>query len=281
MDKKIFFSIIIPAYNRKRFLEKAIDSVLSQTIPAFELIIVDDGSTDGTKDIVLSRQDHRIKYLYQNNRGVSSARNKGLREATGNFIAFLDSDDWWAREKLKKAVTYIHKYPGIKIFHTEETWFKNGQFLKQMAKHRKPTGWVYTDALPLCCISISTAVINRSVFNDIGYFDESLEACEDYDFWLRATNKYEVKLIPEALTLKDGGRPDQLSSRVWGLDRFRIIALEKMLKSGDLTEEKYKKTFQQLSRKCGIFSLGAEKRGKTKEAEYYKKIMEKYKPGLS
>ncbi len=279
MNKKIFFSVIIPSYNRKPLLKKSVDSVLSQTIAEFELIIVDDGSTDGTGDLISSYHDDRIKYLSGENRGVSYARNKGLRTATGDHIAFLDSDDWWSEVKLERTAEYIRKYPEINIFHTEEVWFKNGKILKQMAKHKKPTGWVYLKALPLCCISISTAVINKTVFDDIGIFDESLEACEDYDFWLRATNKYEVKLIPEDLTLKDGGRPDQLSSRVWGLDRFRITALGKMLTSGGLSDDDSKKTFEMLTEKCRIFSLGCEKRGKSKEADYYRNLPEKYSCG--
>ncbi|MFH1798865.1 MAG: glycosyltransferase [Candidatus Omnitrophota bacterium] len=264
------FSVIIPTFNRLAFLEKAVNSVLAQTFLNFELIVIDDGSTDETKTLMSSYDDKRITYVYQKNQGVSRARNNALLLAKGNYIAFLDSDDWWKKEKLEKAAEYIKKYPYISIFHTEETWFRNGNLLAQKKKHKKPSGFVYKDALPLCCISISTAVIKKMVFNIIGVFDENLEACEDYDFWLRAVNRYEVKLIPEELTLKDGGRPDQLSSKIWGLDRFRIRALEKLLASGVLTKADYKITFKELEKKCGIFALGARKRGKLKEAEFYR-----------
>lgn len=276
MNKKIFFSIIIPTFNRAAFLETAINSVLNQTYPNFELIIINDGSNDSTKHLIDSYSDIRLSYSYHPNHGVSFSRNKGLAASKGEFIAFLDSDDRWAPEKLKTTMTYIQRYPEINIFHTEEIWYRNGELLPQLSKHKKPTGWVYTKALPLCCIGMSTSVINRSVFDDIGIFDETLEACEDYDFWLRSTNKYEVKLIPEELTIKDGGRSDQLSSKIWGLDRFRIKALEKMLLSEELTKEKYNKTFKTLSEKCRIFALGAEKRGKTKEVEFYRNLPSKY-----
>lgn len=276
MDSQIFFSVIIPAYNREKFLKKCVDSVFRQSYPHFELIIVDDGSTDGTKGLISSYDDKRILYFYQDNKGVSRARNKGLELARGGFIAFLDSDDRWTGDKLEKSLRYIREYPEICIFHTEEIWYRKGRLLKQLPVHKKPDGHVYRNALPLCCISISTAVIKRTVFDDIGVFDEDLEACEDYDFWLRATNKYDVKLIPEDLTLKDGGRPDQLSSSVWGLDRFRIKALKKMISSGDLSAENRKATMNELRKKCDIFARGCEKRGKTEDAEYYRGFPGKY-----
>ncbi|MGB3081915.1 MAG: glycosyltransferase family 2 protein, partial [Candidatus Omnitrophota bacterium] len=129
---------------------------------------------------------------------------------------------------------------------------------------------------PLCCISISTAAINKEVFGEIGTFDEILKACEDYDFWLRVTNKYEVKLIPEYLTIKDGGRPDQLSASVWGLDRFRIMSLEKMLSSRDLSKENYADTLSEFRKKCKIFAAGAEKKGRVATASFYISLPEKY-----
>ncbi len=276
MDGQPFFSVIIPAFNRVSFLGKCINSVLAQSYTDLEMIIIDDGSTDGTKKLITSYKDERINYFYQQNHGVAHARNRGLALAKGEFIAFLDSDDWWDPEKLEKSVGFINRFPRIRIFHSEEIWYKKGGLLEQRSKHKKPTGFVYKNSLPLCCISISTAVIHRDVFNAIGLFDESMEACEDYDFWIRATAEYEVKLIPEALTLKDGGRPDQLSSRVWGLDRFRIKALEKALSSGLLSPEYYGLTLKELKKKCSIFAKGCEKRGKIKKSEYYLKLSEKY-----
>jgi len=270
-----FFSVIIPTFNRKDFLKIAIESVLEQTCRDFELIIVDDGSTDGTETILDNYEDQKIKYLLQENKGVSSARNRGLEESKGRFIAFLDSDDKWVDEKLETTIEYIDKYPDINIFHSEETWYKNKKLHNQKNKHKKPDGYVYFKALPLCCISISTAVIRRDVFDDIGVFDETLPACEDYDFWLRATQKYDVKLIPEYLTIKDGGRPDQLSSQP-GLDKYRIQALEKMLSSKKLSGDQYEHTRIELQKKCKIYAKGAEKRGKLKEAEFYKEFANKY-----
>jgi len=232
-----------------------VDSALNQTFTDFELIIIDDGSSDDTSHMLHSYEDKRITFITQSNHGVAHARNRGLEKANGEFIAFLDSDDRWTEKKLEKAAEHIKQFPSIRIFHTEEVWYRGGKFLAHKAKHKNPSGYVYKNALPLCCISISTAVIKKEVLNTIGTFDESLEACEDYDFWLRATSKYEVKLIPEELTLKDGGRADQLSSSVWGLDRFRIKALEKMILSKSLKEDDRIATIKELEKKCKIYML--------------------------
>ena len=276
MNAQTFFSVIVPTFNRKNLLKKAVDSVLNQTFHDFELIIIDDGSADGTNKLIGSYDDSRIKYIYQDNAGVSSARNSGLSIASGTFVAFLDSDDFWVPEKLEKTHENIQRFPRISIFHTEEIWYRNGKLLNQKKKHKKPSGLVYTNALALCCISISTAVIKKDVFESVGCFDENMEACEDYDFWLRVTHKYEVKLIPEKLTIKDGGRDDQLSSRIWGLDRFRIKSLEKMLVSGTLNSRHRNATLKELRKKCRVFAAGAEKRGKIKETDYYRTLPEKY-----
>jgi len=270
------FSVIIPTYNRREFLQKAVATVLSQTFGDWELIIVDDGSTDDTAAMVAGYTDARIRCVVQENQGPAAARNYGLRLATAPWAAFLDSDDWWLPEKLQRAQEFIERCPEISVFHTKEVWFRRGKFLPQKRRHQKPDGRVYRQALPLCCISISTAVVRRSVFEQVGVFDESFEACEDYDLWLRITSRYEVRLIPEALTEKDGGRPDELSVRIWGLDRFRIRALVKMLETGELAPEDQSATVAELVKKCRIFAQGARKRGRIREAQDYERLAGRY-----
>jgi glycosyltransferase involved in cell wall biosynthesis len=276
MSAQPFFSAIIPTFNRAEFLKKAVSSVLEQSYTDLELIVSDDGSEDNTEHVIRSFDDPRLRYISSSNKGVSSARNRALKKACGRYIAFLDSDDSWEPGKLATTLEYIRSYPEISIFHTEEIWYREGKILEQKKKHRKPEGYVYINALPLCCISISTAVIKAELLEEAGGFDEDLEACEDYDLWLRLTSRHPVKLIPRPLTLKDGGRPDQLSSRIWGLDRFRIKALEKMLASEGLSGEYAKATLAELRRKCRIFALGAEKRGRTEAAEHYRGLPDRY-----
>jgi len=164
MSKKPFFSVIIPTYNRKDFLPIAVESVLEQTFSDYELIVVDDGSTDGTAEwlrLSLNRAG-AIKYIYQAHQGVSSARNCGIKNAKGEFIAFLDSDDRFCRQKLEITYEHIQNNPDYKIFHTDEVWYRNGKLLPQKDYHRKPTGFIFKQALKLCCISLSTAVVKKT-----------------------------------------------------------------------------------------------------------------------
>ena len=293
MDKQPFFSIIIPTYNRREFLKIAVDSVLSQSFSDYELIVVDDGSTDNTKEIVHSswliahsREKHNrqlnagryslntVRYIYQSNRGPAAARNRGIKEAKGKFICFLDSDDRFRKQKLEIAYSYINKYPQYRIFHTDEIWYRNGKMLPQKAYHKKPDGYVFRNSLRMCSISISTAVINREVFEKVGLFDENMPACEDYDFWLRAASLYPIKLIPNPLTIKEGGHPDQQSKKFIAMDSFRIYAINKILVSGRLNGEQKKYAVNELKKKCRIYIEGAKKRNKDKEVQYYSNLIE-------
>lgn len=257
MSKQPFFSVIIPTYNRKNFFKIALESVLKQSFTDYELIVVDDGSTDNTKEIIDQINSEKISYFYQENRGPAAARNKGIKQAKGQFICFLDSDDRFCTQKLEITHDYIKKHPGYQIFHTEETWYRNGRILSQKKHHQKPTGESFKRATELCCISPSTAVIKKSLFKTIGYFDEKLPVCEDYDFWLRVTAQYPLFLIPEYLTIKEGGHSDQQSKKYPAMDRFRIYALEKILKTLPSESTNYRLAYAQLRRKILIYLKGA------------------------
>ncbi|MGI9534449.1 MAG: glycosyltransferase family 2 protein [Thermodesulfobacteriota bacterium] len=270
-----FFSVIIPTYNRKDFLKTSVDSVLNQTFQDFEIIIVDDGSTDHTVTLLTDYRGKGINYIFASHHGVSHARNSGIRISRGNYIAFLDSDDRWDERKLEIMLQYIEEFPEISIFHTEEIWYRKGKILKQKEKHKKYDGYIYQNCLPLCSIGMSTSVVKLSLFEKIGYFDESLPACEDYDLWLRSCLNNKVKLIPQALTIKEGGREDQLSNQQ-GLDKYRIYSLEKMLNSGQLNSLQRQETYNELINKCRIYANGAIKRGKMDEADIYSDKIKKY-----
>lgn len=278
MAKKPYFSVIIPTYNRRSFLPIAVSSVLEQTFSDFELIVVDDGSTDNTAELFrpgLNRQKC-IKYIHQPHQGVSAARNTGIRQTKGEYIAFLDSDDRFCREKLELTYDYIKNNPGYKIFHTDEVWYRSGSLLPQKNYHKKPSGLVFEQALKLCCVSPSTTVIKKEIFDDIGLFDEEFLACEDYDFWLRVTAQYPVYLIPKILTIKEGGRADQQSKKYPAMDKFRINSIRKLLSSNNLTEQQYLLAYKEFKNKCFIYIQGAKKRGKHKEIKYYKDLISKF-----
>ncbi len=266
-------SVIIPAFNRAHTLPKALDSVLSQTLKPREIIVVDDGSTDETNAVLANYPGLCI--ISQDNRGVSAARNVGIEKAGGDWIAFLDSDDEWLSDKLEKQWDAICNDDKL-ICHTDEIWIRNGQRVNPMKKHKKFGGIIYERCLPLCVISPSSVMIHRSVFEDVGVFDESLEVCEDYDLWLRICAKYSVLFIDEPLIVKYGGHEDQLSRKYWGMDRFRVKALEKMMSFGALNDEDEKATVNMILQKCGIIINGMKKRGNNDEAEKWQSKIEKY-----
>lgn len=268
-------SVIIPTYNRADLLKDAVDSVLAQTYQDFELLIIDDGSTDHTRELLASYETH-VTYLFQGNRGVSSARNLGIRSSTGEYIALLDSDDLWLPSKLEQQVTVMEHDPNLQLCHTEEIWIRRGVRVNPKRKHQKYGGYIFPYCLPLCVISPSSVMIRRMLFDDIGCFDEELPACEDYDLWLRITKTYPVHFIETPLIIKRGGHEDQLSRKYWGIDRFRIQALEKLLQTGDLTPEQQEQTLQELRCKCEVMAKGSLKRQKIQEWERYRQIPMKY-----
>lgn len=262
-------SIIIPSFNRADTLERALDSVLQQTYfqqdAAFEIIVVDDGSADGTAELVKTRYPS-VHFLQQANRGVSSARNRGLRQARGEWIALLDSDDEWLPHKLMTQMALLND-SGLKVCHTEEIWIRDGHRVNQMNKHKKRGGWIYEHCLPLCAMSPSSIVLHRDVFDAVGVFDEDLPACEDYDLWLRVAARFEVAFVEQACIRKYGGHADQLSRQHWGMDRFRVVALENCLNhpviGASLTVDQRQKTLKVLVKKLKILKNGAQKRGNT------------------
>ena len=268
-------SVIIPTYNREKFISECVQSVLAQTLPAREIIIVDDGSTDATYNILrdlgfnsLSTKKTVLRYFFQKNRGVSSARNLGIKEARSEYIALLDSDDLWLKSKLDRQVSaFQNDTQSSRLCHTDEIWIRNGVRVNQHKKHKKHGGNVFQSCLKLCCISPSSAMMHRSVFEDFGFFDEDLPACEDYDFWLRYSAKEDVNFIDEPLIIKKGGHSDQLSGAHWGMDRFRIYSIEKILKEPDLTLVHKTEAIHEVILKLEILINGSQKRQKFAYAE--------------
>ena len=268
-------SVIIPTFNREKFISECVQSVLAQTLPAREIIIVDDGSTDATYNILrdlgfnsLSTKKTVLRYFFQQNRGVSSARNLGIKEARSEYIALLDSDDLWLKSKLDRQVSaFQNDTQSSRLCHTDEIWIRNGVRVNQHKKHKKHGGNVFQSCLKLCCISPSSAMMHRSVFEDFGFFDEDLPACEDYDFWLRYSAKEDVNFIDEPLIIKKGGHSDQLSGAHWGMDRFRIYSIEKILKEPDLTLVNKTEAIHEVILKLEILINGSQKRQKFAYAE--------------
>ncbi len=256
--KNLKVSVVIPTYNRSLLVQKAIKSVLSQTKPPYEIIVVDDGSRDDTLSVL---KNYPVKVLHQENRGVSSARNLGIKKSTGDVIAFLDSDDEWKEDKLKNQLT-LHK-EGYKFSHTEEIWIRGDKELKQKLHHKKPEGECFYDNISFCKIAPSTVMIDKNLFEKVGYFDESLEVCEDFDMWLRVLKITPISLVKKALTIKYS-RGEQLSFKYFAMDRFRIKALLKHLPDKSIKAE--------IERKLSILEKGALKHKNQEIINFVSKI---------
>lgn len=267
MEAKTQVSVIIPTYNRGWTIGEAVDSVLAQDYRDFELIVVDDGSTDNTPQ-VLDAYRGAIKVFRQENKGVSAARNRGISETSGRFIAFLDSDDLWLPQKLSRQVEFFNTTPDALICQTEEVWIRSGVRVNPKKRHKKPSGMIFEPSLALCLVSPSAVMIRRSLLEIVGNFDEALPACEDYDLWLRISCRFPVYHIDTPLIIKRGGHEDQLSAS-FGLDRFRIKAIKKIMESGFLSKGQYAAAVKTLKEKCNIYAAGCRKRGRIDEANYF------------
>jgi len=266
-------SVVIPTYNRCELLKRAISSVFNQTIQTREIIIVDNGSTDNTYAMISSLFP-KTTYIYEKRKGVSIARNLGIKNCHSTWIAFLDSDDAWEPQKLEKQLFFTNNFNNkYRLIHTNEIWYKNNKFQNQLKKHEKSGGDIFQKSLEICCISPSSTFIKKEVFDDYGFFDESLEVCEDYDMWIRITAKEEVGFLDMPLVIKYGGHNDQLSKKYWGMDRFRIKCLEKNLDNNWFTLKQKKSVLNILLKKLSIVSNGAKKRN---NEERYKKYKDKF-----
>jgi|TARA_B100000959_G_scaffold134696_1_gene141455 glycosyltransferase involved in cell wall biosynthesis len=257
-------SVIIPTYNRRNTLSRAVESVLNQIYKPIEIIVVDDGSTDGTKEM-FSEMYPLVRYIYQANSGVSSARNTGINSASGDWIALLDSDDEWLPDKLDRQVKLLQDNAEIRFCHTNEIWIRNNVRINQKKKHQKYGGNIFNKCLDICRISPSSSLFHTSVIKDVGLFDESLDVCEDYDLWLRITAKYPILFLDQPLIKKFGGHSDQLSRVFGGIEQYRIRSLEKILTSKSLSGSQFEAAKDMLIHKLQIYAKGLKKRDKNTE----------------
>ncbi len=274
------FSVIIPVYNRHDMARRAVDSVLAQTFTDFELIVVDDGSTD-TTPLLGEEYPGRVNLIRIPHGGVSAARNAGIGRASAPWIAFLDSDDLWLPGKLERQGRFIRERPEFLIHQAGETWIRRGRRVNPRRRHLMREGRIFIESLDLCLVSPSAVVMARELFHRHGLFDEDLPACEDYDLWLRVTREDAVGLVPEPLVIRHGGHPDQLSSRHWGMDRFRLYAIVKLLdRHGDELPDNYRSAAVEAAKgKAKILLEGSKKRSRRDFAHALGRLMEQIEAG--
>ncbi|MBF0112087.1 MAG: glycosyltransferase family 2 protein [Desulfamplus sp.] len=301
-------SVIIPTFNRAWSILDAVKSTLNQDYispnssisnPSVEVVVVDDGSTDNTSELLKQlkddwqnsrlnglkfREDISIKLIKQDNRGVSAARNLGIKKSVGEFIAFLDSDDLWLFDKLSCQIDFFNKNGNAMICQTQEIWIRNGKRVNPKNRHKKLSGMIFEPSLELCLVSPSAVMMRRQFFDIKGLFDESLPACDDYDLWLRTSTDMPIWLVVRFCIIKKGGHSDQLSSK-HSLDKYRICSILNLLKKDDLsksldsssttrilTDRQREAAICVFNKKCRVYAKGCLKRGKYNEAEYYNSL---------
>lgn len=255
-------------------VSEAVESVLAQSFSDFDLIVVDDGSTDCTA-LGLKKFGAPLRYFATPRRGVAAARNHGVNQAHGRYVAFLDSDDLWRPKKLELQTLFLEKHPETPICQTEEIWVRNGIRVNPKRVHRKPSGDIFVRSLELCLVSPSAVMMTKQLFDRFGGFDENFPVCEDYDLWLRIAAQYPVPLIAQPLVVKRGGHADQLSRSTWGMDRYRVAALRKVLRS-DMGGERRRAAFDVLRDKISVLAGGARKRGRELEAKQYEALLAEF-----
>jgi GT2 family glycosyltransferase len=269
-------SVVIPTFNRCGLVREAVASVCAQRGAECEIIVVDDGSTDDTATALENEFGGCVRMLRTENCGVAAARNLGVASSRGELIAFLDSDDLWLPGKLAAQLAFFAANPEAEICQTEEMWIRDGVRVNPCAYHRKPSGDIFAASLRLCLVSPSAVMLRRELFERVGGFDERFPVCEDYDLWLRIARDTPVRLIDRPLVVKRGGHADQLSRRFWGMDRFRVAALTRLLEQGELTPRQRQATLDVLIEKCAILAKGAARRGRHAEAEAYRLLPDRF-----
>jgi glycosyltransferase involved in cell wall biosynthesis len=264
-------SVVVPTHNRRAMLLEAIDSAFAQSTQAFELIVIDDGSTDETAEH-LTRLDKTIRFERIDHCGPGAARNRGVELARAPLIAFLDSDDLWAPTKLERQLAFMRANPDCAISQTNEIWIRNGRRVNPGLRHRKRSGDIFIDSLRTCLISMSATMMRTDLFLSLTGFDESMLAAEDYDLWLRILIDHEAGLFDEPLVTRRGGHPDQTSATTPALDRFRILSLTKMLADDRLSPDRRTAVIEVLVEKCRIYAGGLARRGRIEQARLYQRI---------
>jgi glycosyltransferase involved in cell wall biosynthesis len=269
-------TVVIPTFDRAATLPRAVDSVLAQKGAAFELIIADDGSTDGTAAALERyRSDPRVRVLSLPHGGVSAARNAGAAAGTAPWIAFLDSDDEWLPGKLAAQLAHFRE-KGFRIGQTRERWVRRGVRVNPPDHAVKQEGDLFAVSLERCMITPSSVMLERRLFEECGGFRADFPACEDYELWLRLTAEHQVGLVSRDLLVRYGGHADQLSAKYPALDRFRIRAIALLLEGKPLAPERRALALSVLSRKLGIYQQGCERRGHADETAWCLEVRKRF-----
>ena len=262
MNSKKYFSVIIPTFNRSQIVVDSIVSVLEQSYKCYEIIIIDDASTDNTLTILKDKyfNNPKIKIISnKRNMGVSYSRNIGIQNASYDWICFLDSDDLWHMSKLEQYNNILHvKSNTIDFIHSNEIWLRNGVTVDQPSKFAKTGKNIIEKCIKQCLFSTSTLCINKRVLEEYTMYDESLPVCEDYDLFLKLLlNDHHYFFVDEALTTKRAGICEQLSYSHYNLEIYRLISLSNISQTIASSHYLYKTILIEIERKKQIVKKGA------------------------
>jgi glycosyltransferase involved in cell wall biosynthesis len=296
-------SVVVPTHNKKEMVTEAIESVLAQSYRDCELIVVDDGSTDGTPLHVfstfgaqpeaieiLSKMNPNavrpfshsfahdgipIQYHYIANRGLSAARNRGIKFAHGSCVAFLEAEDLWNPAHLETHATFHEENDWARVSHIGECHVRDRSRAGKARKAPPASGWIFQQALETSPICISAAMAHRTCFAECGGFDENLPACEDYDLWLRFAARYPIHFLEGTEIVRRSSR-FQSSNRSWTWDRYRVYALEKSFQSGKLNAEQRLLVAEEIVKKCERLVEGFKRQKSEERANFYERKRKRF-----
>jgi glycosyltransferase involved in cell wall biosynthesis len=231
-------SVIIPTHNYGHFIKGAIKSVLSQSFSDLELIVVDDGSTDGTKNFISAFKDSRILYINQKNRGLASARNNGIKIASGEYVGFLDADDLWMPEKLELQLSIFKKKENVGLVYTGyEVVDDSGTYIAKRKAHKIEGDLISQLILGnIVSGSATTSLIRGKCFKTVGLFDETLRSCEDWDMWLRIARVWNFECINQPLA-KIRLHSDNMTNDPRRIEKGLFSVIEKFYSDENLSSE--------------------------------------------
>ena len=191
-------SVIIHTYNNEKFIAETVESVLNQTYKDYEIIVVDDGSVDGTRDALMPYMQ-KIRYHYKENGGIASAKNAGIGLSQAEFVAFLDHDDLWVPDKLQLQMEHFNENPQIGLVYAKYTSFRDGKELRTKPE-KGYSGWIFKELLSKSFIQTSTVVVKRECLDAVGPYDETFSLGDEYDMFLRIAQKFQCGFVDKGLT---------------------------------------------------------------------------------
>lgn len=296
-------SVIVPTFNKKEQVREALQSVLDQKFQDIEILIADDGSTDGTplalfKELgaqpeaidVLAKMGNNsirpfthafqcggitVQYHYGINRGLSTARNRGIKSARGEYIAFLEPDDFWAPHHLSELISHLKRNREVKVCRVSERLIREGKSRAPKHPANRTTGWLFEASLDSSLMSISTVICHRSCFSICGCFDENMPACEEYDLWIRISSHFPIGFLDCNSVTRRTPRPAD-SIRAWNWDRFRVYALEKAFQSGHITPEQRYLVAQSIVLKCERLVEGFKRQKSDERSNFYERKRKRF-----